>query len=649
MEAPGIFVGTDGSTYNFKEELGRGAYGSVYLVEKNGKYYALKATKFVENRRLAFEQELKAYMAMEKIRGREGGEFLSQFVESVCIRLKTENLIDRVSQLFDLTASVPKKLKYVRGNVGVIVTPALPIDLGKWLQLTKSDSLNPAGYDPYLSWTDQVHVLKDTVDETWEDHIRLFSAQLCLGLQCLHTQIQITHRDLKPANILLKPSRFWTENRTRTTLLSWQPVITDFGTTGHGIEHLTFAGTPSWMAPEVAQNFHSSNREPYTESVDIYSLGATIFSIVTRKAWKFTALKAWYTKDASGRRSDLEKLLKNANIKLTSLLIDVLSGMICEAENRWNITKILDHPWMKMSEGSAEVILLATESLGSLPTRLGRLDASRVSSPIHHYVKQLDDLFEDINSNYTKIVKLFDRWTENLEGDAFLESAARFKRLYVEPWAQYLDYIFVNNIWIIANSYESSDLQYLLGLEVANIACKHVQVQALSAPSFPFWKSFILDFNKTLTILKGNRIEGLYEEEETLVKTLAGGMSSSQVPFPALMHALCVIRYRKLEKQISSKYFNSDPLDDDSAGTSPQQFIPPLIQIKLALHYVILVLSGPPVTISRSHSLKSVALGTPNPAQNVFISSQNTQASNLSNCRSLLADINAAIVTLQKL
>ncbi|WP_422930044.1 protein kinase domain-containing protein [Singulisphaera sp. PoT] len=79
----------------------------------------------------------------------------------------------------------------------------------------------------------------------------------------------IVHRDLKPANIMFTPDG--------------TPKVTDFGLARRldGGEGLTLSGvlvgTPSYMAPEQAQG-HSRSIGP---AVDIYSLGAILYELVT--------------------------------------------------------------------------------------------------------------------------------------------------------------------------------------------------------------------------------------------------------------------------------------------------------------------------------------------------------------------------------
>jgi serine/threonine protein kinase/WD40 repeat protein len=107
-------------------------------------------------------------------------------------------------------------------------------------------------------------------------------------------QHDIIHRDLKPANILLQTTKdsdnktlagnLWCSVRSKTSVVSFIPKITDFGVAkllgGAEIgptQSGDMLGTPSYMAPEQAAG-RSSAMGPAT---DVYGLGSILYELLT--------------------------------------------------------------------------------------------------------------------------------------------------------------------------------------------------------------------------------------------------------------------------------------------------------------------------------------------------------------------------------
>jgi serine/threonine protein kinase len=78
----------------------------------------------------------------------------------------------------------------------------------------------------------------------------------------------VVHRDIKPANILVSK-----DDVVKITDFGISRVVEDITGTVTG----TFAGTPAYLAPEVAKG------EPATFAADVYSLGATLYAAVEGK------------------------------------------------------------------------------------------------------------------------------------------------------------------------------------------------------------------------------------------------------------------------------------------------------------------------------------------------------------------------------
>jgi serine/threonine-protein kinase len=104
-----------------------------------------------------------------------------------------------------------------------------------------------------------------------EDAARLL-LPVCLAVQYAHDR-GVLHRDLKPSNILIDRAG--------------NPYVSDFGLAkqidvdGSLTPSGAFLGTPSYMAPEQAGRSGGSRRSPLAPAVDVYSLGAILYHMLT--------------------------------------------------------------------------------------------------------------------------------------------------------------------------------------------------------------------------------------------------------------------------------------------------------------------------------------------------------------------------------
>jgi WD40 repeat protein/predicted Ser/Thr protein kinase len=105
----------------------------------------------------------------------------------------------------------------------------------------------------------------------WKDDPRAVARMIVKIARAVHYAHQrgVLHRDLKPANILIDTAG--------------EPHVTDFGlakcldSQNELTQTGTVLGTPSYMAPEQA----AGSRLPLTTGVDVYSLGAILYAMIT--------------------------------------------------------------------------------------------------------------------------------------------------------------------------------------------------------------------------------------------------------------------------------------------------------------------------------------------------------------------------------
>jgi eukaryotic-like serine/threonine-protein kinase len=117
-----------------------------------------------------------------------------------------------------------------------------------------------------------------------EDQAIRVIAQVCQGLHRAHKQ-KLIHRDVKPDNVLLTPDGV--AKLTDLGLVKEVDNEMNLTKTGRGL------GTPNFMAPEQFRNAKNADIR-----CDIYSLGATLYTMVTGEApfGKVGPLDCWMRK-----------------------------------------------------------------------------------------------------------------------------------------------------------------------------------------------------------------------------------------------------------------------------------------------------------------------------------------------------------------
>src|SRR5262249_8762432 len=99
------------------------------------------------------------------------------------------------------------------------------------------------------------------------DAVARLIAEVADALDYAHQQ-GVIHRDIKPSNLLLSPGGRLSLNDFGLARMLEQPGMTLTG---------EFVGTPAYMSPEQV----TAGRTPLDHRTDIYSLGATLYELLT--------------------------------------------------------------------------------------------------------------------------------------------------------------------------------------------------------------------------------------------------------------------------------------------------------------------------------------------------------------------------------
>ena len=179
------------------------------------------------------------------------------------------------------------------------------------------------------------------------DLARRYFFEMVKGLEFMHRN-QISHNDFKLDNVLL----MWDEEHRHKYC-----KLTDFGMArlaykdGVGVVYSQrYCGTRRYMAPEVircGQNHHNNNHNPQyiPFSADIWSLGVSLYVLLKREFPYETPRDCVKLYRAMQRGVlNTRELRKKFGRKLTQLL----SGMLeFDPDVRYSISKVASHKWLK--------------------------------------------------------------------------------------------------------------------------------------------------------------------------------------------------------------------------------------------------------------------------------------------------------------
>ena len=173
----------------------------------------------------------------------------------------------------------------------------------------------------------------------------------CKGVAQCHSK-NIAHLDIKPDNILL---RFEDENNEEISHIK----LCDFGYSSKKKEVKKGEfGTYEYRAPECSFNSSSTSYPVLLDKLDIWSLGVTLFVLIT-------GLFPYVYKNNKVYKTDLEILKAHCKDDLCYQLIKwILSENPAE---RPSIYDILNHPWLQNTTPSIINITSSIDDIESSP------------------------------------------------------------------------------------------------------------------------------------------------------------------------------------------------------------------------------------------------------------------------------------------
>lgn len=212
-----------------------------------------------------------------------------------------------------------------------------------------------------------------------EDHARQATRSLCLGLRHMHVEKKLAHRDIKPENLLLP-----LDGATDYARLK----IADLGFSTRPTGQLGFAGTASYVSPELARG------DAYGFPNDMWGVGCVAFVMLagyppfyydgdTRKSQQTPQVlrrirrgKYYMREQEWGGVSDDGKAF--------------VAGLLeAEPEKRMTVEQCLRHPWLSTTAGAvASAPTARLTASGSVPSEDDKRSRVVATNLKRHYLRQ---------------------------------------------------------------------------------------------------------------------------------------------------------------------------------------------------------------------------------------------------------------------
>eukprot|EP01083_Nonionella_stella_P197574 726281_1 len=171
-----------------------------------------------------------------------------------------------------------------------------------------------------------------------ERELKKITFDVLQGLCYLHSQ-KIIHRDIKPSNILHSSHGIY--------------KLADFGISkdiNETLKRTLDIGTSYFMAPEIIN--HNSDEKGYDESVDIWSLGVTLYKLITNSFPYNFKKKAFLHIATTIVRQNTLKLTANLLNGFGDIICDIINNkcLVKDSKKRQQANELLTNSWFKIDD-----------------------------------------------------------------------------------------------------------------------------------------------------------------------------------------------------------------------------------------------------------------------------------------------------------
>lgn len=344
--------------FTFGKEIGRGAYGTVFIATIKKPYPPLQAGSLVAIKSIS----------TSRITSQQEKEKLETEI-SLMSKLNHPNIVklygvEKTSSHYYLI------LEYCNGG-----------DLYQFMKTLKRSPKEKT--TSYISATTNYEIINYSNYFSTEESIRDFASQIASGLYYLHSH-QIVHRDLKPHNILISRTKSNQNSSGRRLSSGFNDKsekitlkIADFGFARFlrpSDLATTVCGSPVYMAPEIQFG------NQYSSNVDMWSLGIILYELITGQT-PFPRVKTQYelAMELKNKRSKFYTL--PTSVKASPELRNLIERLLTiNPNNRMTFSEFMNDPFISIGKNNRSTKSIKKINNDSVVSRPARSESSNSSS-----------------------------------------------------------------------------------------------------------------------------------------------------------------------------------------------------------------------------------------------------------------------------